>query len=112
MAESLYKLIQAAYGLRTTVQESVVGATVGVAEGKVIAFNPNRLGFTLINNGGATIYLTPRKGAAVGRGIRLLPAGGSMTLKWDVDFELVASEWYGIADGAASAIYYMEVVAY
>jgi hypothetical protein len=29
---------------------------------------------------------------------------------WDEDFELVSQPWYGIATGAASAVFIMEVI--
>ncbi len=112
MASTLSQLLQATFGIKSTVSESVPGLQVGVVEGQLLSFNPNRLGLVLVNNGGSTIYITPRKGVTVGRGIRLLPNGGTITMKWDVDFETLSSELYAIADGAASDVYYMETVSY
>jgi len=112
MPSTLYQLLQASYGVRSTTKTSLVGVQILAAGGKLLSFNPNRLGLIIVNNGANVAYITPDKSAAVGHGIRLINGGGTMALKWDVDFELVASEWYGIADGADSDVYIVEIVSY
>ncbi len=111
MAKTLHELLQAAYGIKTQLQESDPTFQVGVAETKILPYNPNRVGLVMVNNGGANVTIKPSRPCALGKSILLLANGGTATFKWDVDFELVASEWFGIANGAASDFYTLEIVA-
>ncbi len=109
MTRTLNELLEAHFGLKTSYRINPEVTQVETTVTKVLSYNPNRLGLVIVNNGTANIFLSPLNTVTLGNGIRLVPAGGSITLKWDVDFELVSSEFFGIADGAASAIYLIEI---
>lgn len=108
MGTTLYDILQAHFGVKTGYRISTV-TQVELTVTKVFSGNPNRVGFVIINTGTANIYISPVNTVAKGSGILLLPTGGSLAMVWDEDFELVSSEFYGIADGAASKIYALEV---
>jgi hypothetical protein len=109
MPETLTALLQAHFGMKTTWKQNPLVSQVAITVTKVIAANPNRLGLVITNAGANTVYLSPKNTVAVGAGIVLVPTGGAASFKWDIDFELVASEWYGIASGAASNVNVLEI---
>ena len=110
MANTLAQLLESLFGIRTYDRESDPAFQVLATVTQVLPYNPNRLGIVFVNTGGSNVYLSPRNTVAVGRGIRLAANGGMANLKWDEEFQLVASEWHGIADGAASNFYYLEIL--
>ena len=111
MANTLSQMLATMFGIKTTNNESPAGFQVLAVVKQILSFNPNRLGLILINNSGSNLYVSFRNTVAVGAGIRLSANGGSLALKWDVDFELCGSEIYGIADGAGGNVYFNEIVA-
>jgi len=112
MTKTLHELLQTHYGLRTSYRINPEVTRVETETTRVLSFNPNRLGFVIVNNGGSNIYISPEIVTLVGglySGIMLVPNGGTLVMKWDVDFELVSNEYFGLAEGAASNIYALEV---
>ena len=109
MSKTLSELLQAHYGINSSYRVNPEVSQVEITVTKVLSYNPNRLGVVIMNTGGANIYISPEKTVTLGNGILLVPSGGAITLKWDTDFELVSSEFFGIAEGAASNIYILEV---
>lgn len=109
MTKNLYELIQAHFGVKTSYRVNPEVSQVLTTVTKIISTNPNRLGLLIVNSGANRIYISPLSDVAVGAGIVLVPTGGAASFKWDIDFELVTSEVYGIADGAASNITCVEV---
>ena len=110
MISTLYDLIQANFGVKTSYRVNPEVAQVAITVTKIVSTNPNRLGLLIVNSGANRIYLSPLNSVAVGAGIVLVPTGGAASFKWDIDFELVASEFYGIADGVASNIHCIEII--
>lgn len=110
MAIILYDMLKANFGVSTTYNINPIVGQVLTSVTKILSYNPNRLGLVIVNNGAVSIYISPVNIVTVGSGLILVPGGGSITFKWDVDFELVSLEYFGIADGAASNIFIMEVV--
>jgi len=112
MTKTLYELLQTHYGIKTSYRINPEVIRVETTSTKVLSFNPNRLGFVIVNNGGSNIFISPERVTLVGglyTGILLVPNGGTLTMKWDVDFELVSNEYFGLAEGVASNIYALEV---
>lgn len=110
MISTLYDLIQANFGVKTSYRVNPEVAQVAITVTKIVSTNPNRLGLLIVNSGANRIYLSPLNSVAVGAGIVLVPTGGAASFKWDIDFELVTSEFYGIADGVASNIHCIEII--
>lgn len=110
MSVTLHQLLTSQYGLKTSENINPLVDSVAVAVTKICSFNPNRMGLVIVNTGSANIYVSPSGTVAVGKGTLLTSGGGSMSFVWDEDFELVAHDFYSIADGAPSTIYLMEIV--
>ena len=107
---SLAELLEFRYGVRTTHRINPTGNTAFVAAVQpVLASNPKRLGVVVVNMGDSPMWLAPRDAVADDYGIELVANGGSMTLRWNVDFEMVTLPYYGISNAAGTTIFVMEV---
>jgi len=106
----LANLLKKRLGIETRNQESPVGAVVGVASAQLLPSNPDRVALVIVNLSANIIYLSPRDPAAAAAGIRLDANGGWRALIWDEDMELVAHDWYALATGAGSAIFWSEQI--
>jgi hypothetical protein len=104
------ELIQDRFGVKTSYHEQPEITQLETTITKSLSYNPNRLGLVFVNTGGNNVYLAPSRDVSVGQGILLTANGGSMSMNILEDFELVNMEWFGIADGAASTCYVVEVV--
>lgn len=93
---------------RTVVNPLV--AAVGVAAIPVLLNHPDRVGFVFINLSANIIYISPLPTVLATAGISIPANGGGISLVWDEDFELVSHEWFGIATGAASAVFIAEII--
>ena len=85
-------------------------AAVGVAAIPIALNHPDRVSLVIVNLSANIIYISPLPTVALLAGIRLDPNGGSVSMTWDVDFELVSHDWYAIATGAASQIIVLETI--
>jgi len=106
----LSDLLHERLGIQTRNAESPVGSVVGVASALLLPNNPDRVGLVIVNLSANIIYISPRDPAAAAAGIRLDANGGWRSLIWDEDMELVAHDWYAIATGALSAIFWSEQI--
>ncbi len=110
MGKTLHDLLEEHFGVKTSYNENPEVIQVEVTVTKVFAYNPNRLGLVIINTSGFPILVGYKNDVSVGNGILLVANGGSLSLIWNEDFELVASEVFAIADGGAATIYSNETV--
>jgi len=107
--KTLKELLQNRFGVKTTNNEQPEVAQVAATVTKVLSYNPNRYAFVFVNTGLNNVYLAPSRDVAVGVGILLTANGGSVSMSYDVDFELVGMEWFAIGDGGVSNCYTNEV---
>lgn len=108
MSLTLSEMIFQLYGIKSHYKKSDAGSTIGVTVDKILANNPNRLSFIIVNLSGNAMYISPNNDVSSTNGIFLAPNGGRAILQWDVDFELVSQEWFAIAAGAGSSYYLLE----
>ena len=101
-------MIQSLYGVKSTHKKSNTGYTVGATAVEMLKNNPNRVSFIVVNLSGNSLYMSTSPDVSSANGIYISPNGGRMILQWDVDFELVSQQWYGIATGAGSAVFILE----
>ena len=108
---ALHEMIDALFGIRTHHYINRERATAMIATTLLVPSDPKRLCLTIFNLSAGTIYILPRNSVSVTEGVRLAASGGSVSLVWDRDFELVAMPWYcmGTADNLALTV--LEVVA-
>ncbi len=106
----LSSLLRERFKVETREILNPAAAVLGAAALQVLFNHPDRLGFSIINLSANPVYIAPDDGVLATRGIRLDPNGGSLSMVWDEDFELVSHEWFGIAPAGASQIYVSEVI--
>ena len=104
------QLLEREYGVKTTYGINPEVAQVETTLTKVLAYNPKRVSFILINLGADFITVAPDNLVAATRGIYLVPNGGTLSMVWTEDFEMPTFEWFAIADTAACAIFALEVI--
>lgn len=108
---TLRDLLASRFGVATTYRVNREGATAGTSGSVVLRSDPNRFGFTIINLGTAAVFVSPSRELSTTTGIRLAPSGGSLTLVWSDDLDLVSVEWWCISGSAGQTVYTLEVVA-
>lgn len=109
---TLASLLLERFKVRTRAVQNPKITSVGTTALEVLANNPNRLGFTIINLSTNVMYAGLSNDVSSTKGIRLAASGGSLTMVWDEDFQMVGWAWWVVASGATSAIYAIEVLEY
>jgi len=102
--------IQKQLGGPTSDAEDTV--VVNTTATKIIGYDPDAVGLLLLNVGNYDMYIGRTPQVALSAGIFLGKNGGSMSLNVVDDFTLPTLEWFGIADSAASSIYFLRVKRY
>ena len=106
----LEKYIAKEYGVELSGVRHAALAAIGVDAGIAFIKNPNRMMFTLVNLSANVVYVAFESGVGAAHGIRLNANGGMMSSSIKDDAALTQEEVWVVADGAASAIYGIEVV--
>jgi hypothetical protein len=110
--KSLSDLLERQYGARTHYAINPVTDNVDIAVTQVFATNPKRLSLMIMNISASNIFLNVDQQVSAARGILLTPMGGSVSLTWEHDFDLVAFPWYATATADNSPVIAIEVFVY
>ena len=89
--------------------ENETTATIGTTFGQVVSSNPDRLGLLIINLSANTVYVSINSDVSATNGIRLGATGGSVSFNVTDDGMLLTRTWYGLATGAGSSIYVLDL---
>lgn len=89
--------------------EEETSATVGTGVSTVIEGDADRLGLLLLNLSANTVYVSINNDVSSTNGIRLGANGGSVALNVTDDGMTQTRTWYGLATGAGSAVYVLEL---
>lgn len=108
MGISLEQLLDSMLGIHSRFVINDLVSTVGVTSQQIMRANPNRLGFVIFNLSVVSLYVSPQSDVSATRGMYVASNGGYISVQWDKDMQLPASEWFGIAGGAASSIFIIE----
>ena len=106
---TLRDIIEKSFGVKTDIVESVV--TITTSQTLILQNNPNRLSYIISVAGSNTAYFSGKSNVtSSGNGI---PVGGgnSLAARWDVDFDIVGYDLYGVASTGSISLYIREVVA-
>lgn len=103
-------LLEAKFGTRFTPFANRAASTIGATAGQIFRQDPSRVAFLFVNLSLNNIFLTPLGAPSSSNGIRVDANGGSLAVNWEEDGEVVAWEWLGIADGAASPFFALETI--
>jgi hypothetical protein len=106
---SLSELISREWGVRTDYRINPLTDEVNSTITQILNSNPKRVGFVILNLSDDEVYISPDQRAADNRGIELKANGGSVTMSWKEDFNLVNLPWYGIAANDNDDIFVIEV---
>jgi len=107
---SLAEILMKRWGVRTQAAQKTV--SLGDAAAEVAPNNPDRLGLLIVNLSANSVYLALDNSVAATKGILLVPTGGSATFSIEDDFQMVGWAIWGIATGADSPLYVIEVTEY
>ncbi len=97
-------------GVATTPRINRDASQATAVSGVILKNDPSRVFFLVVNLGGFDVFVAPQGLASATRGVRVHAAGGAMTVQFDEDGEVVASEWQAIGNGGTSALYIQEAV--
>lgn len=106
---SLHQLIDDRFGVRTRGVPNSDNVQQSTTPGLILRNNSSRLAATIVNLGTNPVFMVPEGAPSTTRGIRIGPSGGSVTLLWDEDFNLVGMEWNGVTDVGTSDLFVLEV---
>jgi len=110
MSITLAEMLDNLFGVKSTHRINVEADEINSTVTQILKANPNRLSVLVINLGAQAVFLTPDNSPSSTRGIYLAPNGGSMILMFDKDFQLPASEWWGICSVDNNDVLIMENV--
>lgn len=76
----------------------------------ILGNNPNRFGFVIINTGGEACAIALTDGVSLTEGIVLDAEGGSVSMAWDTEFQMVGWAWWVESNATGTTLYSLEVV--
>ena len=109
---NLADLLEERFKVRTRAVENPKQTSVGTTAIEILANNPKRLGWVIVNLSSNTLYISFSNAVSSSRGVRLNANGGEASMVFDEDFHAVGWAIWGVASGASSAIYSYEIVTY
>lgn len=89
--------------------EDEASVTVGTGVSTIIGGNPDRLGLLILNLSSNTLYVSIDNSVSATNGIRLGANGGSVALNVTDDGMIQTRTWYGLATGAGSSVYVLDL---
>ena len=89
--------------------EDETSVTVGTGVSTIIGGNPDRLGLLILNLSSNTLYVSIDNSISATNGIRLGANGGSVALNVTDDGMIQTRTWYGLATGAGSSVYVLDL---
>jgi len=107
---SLAKILRDRWGVRTMASHKTV--SLGTSPAEVVPNNPDRLALLIINLSTNSVYLALDASVSSSKGMLLCSSGGSGSFSLEEDFQLVGWAIWGVATGAASPLYVIEVLEY
>jgi len=91
------------------ISEQDSNPSIGTSAGIVVDGNGDRVGLVIVNLSTNILYISLDSGVSSTNGIELAPSGGSVSMDVTRDFTLPSRRWYGLAGGASSSVYVLEV---
>jgi len=107
----LRELVRKELGVDTYVKINPNLTSVSATAQKMLNNNPDRVAFVAINLGSNPIMIAPDESVSSTYGIRLDANGGSLSMYYKEDFELVGFEYWAITTTGTSTLYTIEVIA-
>lgn len=108
MGITLHEMLFNLYGVSSHYAINKKESDVDIAMKRIIDNNPNRASFLIVNLSANQIYVSPQNDVSSTKGIYVAPNGGTMLMQWDIDFELVTSEFFAVASANNSSVFILE----
>lgn len=106
-------LLMEQFKVRTRAVENPDGVTTATTTAQeILANNPNRFAFVIVNLGDKVCYVGLSSDVSSTNGIRLDASGGSFGCIWSEDFQMTGWAWWIEAAEDTSEVYSLEVVEY
>lgn len=103
-------LIEQELGVTTAWRMSAPVRVLGTDIEVLMPPDPRRLFFLITNLSVNDVHISPRPGVSAADGIFIPANGGQITSSYKEDFVLPTLEWSGLASGANSPIFILEVL--
>jgi len=100
-------------GVPINTQANRLVVQASATAGAIMRQDAARVAYLVVNLGAFPVFIAPGSmGAEVSAsfGIRVEASGGSASMQWDEDGEIVCYEWRAIAVGGASALLTLETL--
>lgn len=105
-----HDLITERFGVKTRAVENPLLTKVDDAALQILANNPSRLAWVIVNLSVNTLHIAFSKDVSDKKGIRLDPGGGSAAMVFEEDFHPVTWAIWGVGSAVDTWIYSYEVV--
>lgn len=109
MSTMLGRYVEKEYDVAVTTMNPGLIGSIGTSAGQLFKRNSNRIMALVINLSGNTVYINFNGDVSSTNGILLDPAGGQFSAWIKEDASLAQEEIWVIANGAASALYAIEL---
>lgn len=103
-------LIDEEFGTPTRPVIDPLNNSIGTTILPLLRNDPNRIAFHVVNLSSNTIYVGPFSDVSSTRGWRIGPGGGALRSTYQIDWHLVAMEWYVVASASSSGIFTLAIV--
>jgi len=103
-------LVAARLGARIIHFINRTASTVGLVPSQILRQTPARVSLLIVNLGVNDIYIAPDGLVSASRGILLSPGGGSLSMNYLEDMDLVSLEWFSVCAGLANPIMTFELL--
>lgn len=108
---NLSQLLEQQFKVKTRTEINKLGVVnVGTTALKLMANNPNRLAWIIINLSVNTLYVALTNDPSSNKGILIGANGGTASMLWNEDFEATGYEIWGVGSASNTYIYIVEVV--
>jgi hypothetical protein len=108
MGFSTQDVIRGLFGVDTTPNENPLITTIGTTAEKLVNNNPRRMSLLIINLSANNVYVGLKPDVSATKGMLVAANGGSLSLTYDKDFQLVTNELWIVGAAAGLSIYTLE----
>lgn len=108
LVKSLHDMINNLFGVNTVSRITAPLTGAAGAAVQIAPNNPRRLALTIVNLSANVCWVGLSNQVGAANGIWLTGNGGSVTLKWDTDFEMTANEWWSVSVAGGDQLHVME----
>ncbi len=107
---SLHELINERFGVRTRSNDNPVTTAMTTTSQLIARNDSSRLALSIVNLGQQVVNVRNKDAPSATLGFAVGPNGGSLTLVWDEDFNMVGHDWFGLTPSGTSTLFVQEVL--